>query len=93
MNREVENEPIQTAKELGVQILANGTVGHGILIDKFFSDSANNPMLNRDVLAKEHKNNNLRVLMQMNELAESKGLFISELAIAWTQSKYNHVPL
>ena len=74
--------PIQTAKELGVQILANGTAGHDILMDKFFSDAANNPMLNRDVLATEHKNNNLRVLMQMNELAESKGLFISELAIA-----------
>lgn len=91
LNREIENELIQTAKELGVQVVAYGAVGHGVLTEKIIAGTANNPMLSRGILAPEVKDDNLKVLKQFKIIAESKNLTMSELAIAWTQSKYKNV--
>lgn len=91
LNRGIEDELIQTAKELGVQVVAYGAVGHGILTEKIFNDTTNNPMLNRGIFAPEVKEQNLKQLQAFQTIAKNKNLSMSDLAIAWTQSKYDNI--
>ncbi len=91
LNREIERELIATAKQLGVDVVVYGAVGHGVLTDKVFDESVSNPMLHRGVLSPEHRQNNLQVLKKFDGIARSLGLSMSELALAWTQAKYDNV--
>ncbi len=91
LNREIENELIQTAKELGVNVVVYGAVGHGILTNKVFDETMNNPMISRGILAPQYKENNLLVLNRFNEIAKDLNLEMSELAISWTQAKYDNI--
>lgn len=91
LNREIEQDLIKTAKELGVNVVVYGAVGHGVLTEKIFSESMNNPMLSRGVLAPENKEKNFLLLHKLNEIAKSLSLSISELALAWTQAKYDNI--
>lgn len=91
LDRKIEKDLIQTAKELGVNVVVYGTVGHGILTEKIFNSSLNNPMLSRGVLAPENRQNNLDLLQQFNNIAKSLNLSMNQLALAWTQSKYDNI--
>lgn len=92
LNREIEQELIATAKELGVTVVVYGAVGHGILTDKIFDQSnLNNPMLSRGFLCEEYREENLAKLKEFGKIASALGLSMSELAFAWTQSKYDNV--
>lgn len=92
LNREIEQKLIATAKELGVTVVVYGAVGHGILTDKIFDQSnLNNPMLSRGILREEYRDENLAKLREFSKIASSLDLSMSELALAWTQSKYDNV--
>lgn len=91
LNRGIEQELIKTAKDLGVNVVIYGAVGHGILTEKVLNGSMNNPMLSRGILSPENKNENIKLLNQFNEIAKSLNLSMSELALAWTQSKYDNI--
>lgn len=91
LNREIENELIQTAKELGVNVVVYGAVGHGVLTNKVFDETMNNPMMSRGILAPQYKENNLLVLNKFNEIAKDLNLEMSELALSWTQTKYDNI--
>ncbi len=91
LNRDIEQKLIKTAKELGVNVVVYGAVGHGVLTEKVLNGFLNNPMLSRGILSPENKNENLKLLNQFNEIAKSLNLSMSELALAWTQSKYDNI--
>lgn len=91
LNREIEKELIDAAKELGVQVVAYGAVGHGILTEKIIHGGMSNPMVTRGIMAPENMEQNLKVLKAFSEIAESKGLSMSELALAWTHAKYDNI--
>lgn len=90
IERGIEKELIATAEELGVKVLAFGTVGHGLLSDKILSNS-DNPRMARGLLAPEHRENNLGMIRALKEIADEKGVTLSQLALAWSLSKYPHV--
>lgn len=90
IERGIENELIDTAKELGVKVLAFGTVGHGLLTERVFESDLNH-RLSRGLLAPEHRANNLSILQAFREIAEEKGVTMSQLALAWSLAKYSHV--
>lgn len=91
LNREIERELISTAKELGVHVVVYGAVGHGILTDGIFGVSSENPMLSRGVLSSPYREENLIVLNEFKKIAIELGVSMSELALAWTQSKYDNI--
>lgn len=92
LNREIENELIPTAKELGIQVVVYGAVGHGILTDKVINgDAFFNPMLARGILSPFNKKHNLQILNSFSKIAKKQGLTMSELALAWTQAKYDNI--
>lgn len=91
IERGIETELISTAKELGVKVLAFGTVGHGLLTDNILSDGVNNPRMSTGLLSPENRGHNLMVINKVKEIADSKGCSLSQLALAWSLSKYDHV--
>ncbi len=90
LNRSIETELIATAKELGVKVLAFGTVGHGLLRDDILTAPASS-MMPRGMLAPEHRQKNLAAVRKAKEIAKEKGVTLSQLALAWSLSKYDHV--
>ncbi len=91
LNREIEDELIPTAAELGVQVVVYGAVGHGILTDKVLNGGMANPMMSRGILSPFNKKHNLEVLNEFAEIAKAQNLTMSELAISWTQAKYDNI--
>lgn len=90
IERSIEKELIATAKELGVKVLAFGTVGHGLLRDNI-QDSTVDPRMGRGLLAPEHREKNLAMIQKVKEIADKKGVTLSQLALAWSLAKYDHV--
>lgn len=91
LNREIEKELIPTAKELGIQVVAYGAVGHGVLTDKVINGGIANPMAARGILSPLNKKHNLQILNAFADMAKQQGLTMSELALAWTQAKYDNI--
>lgn len=90
VERGIEKELIATAKELGVKVLAFGTVGHGLLRDDILTASAS-PRMSRGMLASERWEKNRAMIAQVKEIADEKGVNLSQLALAWSLAKYDHV--
>ena len=90
VERGIEKELIAAAKELGVKVLAFGTVGHGLLSDHILNNPADTAMT-RGLLAPEHQENNLAMIRKVREIADEKGVTISQMALAWSLAKYDHV--
>lgn len=91
LNREIESELIPTAKELGIQVVVYGAVGHGVLTEKVINGGSSNPMMARGILSPLNKKHNIRILSDFAEIARRRGLTMSELALAWTQAKYDNI--
>ena len=90
IERGIEDELIDTAKELGVKVLAFGTVGHGLLTERVFG-SGSEPRLSRGPLAPEYREENLAMLRAFKDIADEKGVSMSQLALAWSLAKYDNV--
>lgn len=90
IERGIEKELIATAEELGVKVLAFGTVGHGLLTERVL-DAPANPQMARGLLASENREHNLVMIRKVKEIADSKGITLSQLALVWSLSKYSHV--
>ncbi len=90
VERSIEKELIAAAKELGVKVLAFGTVGHGLLNDNFVTAPID-PRMGRGLLAPEHREKNLAMIRKVKKIAEEKGVSLSQLALAWSLAKYDHV--
>lgn len=91
IDRDIERELIGTAKELGVRVLAFGTIGHGLFADNVLERSQNDPRLSRGLLSPEHRETNLPMIKAVKTIADEKGIGLSQLALAWSLAKYDHV--
>lgn len=90
IERGIEDELIDTARELGVKVLAFGTVGHGVFADDVL-DSLDSPRYARGLLAPEFRKANLPMIRAVKEIADEKGVSLSQLTLAWSLAKYDHV--
>lgn len=90
VERSIEKELIDTAKELGVKVLAFGTVGHGLLNNNILDIPADFGR-SRGLLAPEYREKNLAMILKVKEIADEKGVTLSQLALAWSLAKYDHV--
>lgn len=90
IDRRIEQELVDTAKELGVKVLAFGTIGHGFFADHVL-ENTNASQPSRGMLGPEHREINLPFIRAVKEIADEKNVTLSQLALAWSFSKYNHV--
>ena len=90
IERSIEENIIPAAKELGVNILAFGALGHGLLNDRILT-SGKSPtaspmggaMLNAENLPK-----NLALVKALKSIADKKGVLLSQLVTAWVLTKW-----
>ena len=91
IDRSIENELIDTAKELGVKVLAFGTIGHGLFADNILESINVDHRFARGMLAPEHRDANLAMVKALKTIADEKGIGLSQLALAWSLAKYDNV--
>lgn len=90
VERGIEKELMAAAKELGVKVLAFGTVGHGLLRSDVLTAPVN-PGRSFGMLSPEYREKNLSMIRKVKEIADEKGVTLSQLALAWSLAKYDHV--
>lgn len=83
MNRSIENELVATAKELGVKVLAFGVLGHGMFSEKAMEHQT----FARGGISEE----TLSAINALKAIAVEKDASLSQLMIAWSLSKYDHI--
>ena len=91
VDRDIEKELIAAAEELGVKVLAFGTVGHGLFADNNLDNVNVDPRFVRGMLAPEHRETNLPMLKAVKAIADEKEMSMSQLALAWSLAKYSNV--
>ncbi|MGL4990239.1 MAG: aldo/keto reductase [Sarcina sp.] len=86
-NREIEEDIIPTARELGIDIVGFGSLAHGLLSGTWTKDKEHiyNSMI--PLFFKENINKNLEIVKALGELANEKNITIPQLSIAWLMSK------
>lgn len=89
IDRGIEKELIAAAAELGVKVLAFGALGHGLLTDRALTAPADPKA--RGLLSPENRDTNLSMIRAVKEIADAKGVSLSQLALAWSLAKYGHV--
>jgi len=83
MNRSIENELVAAAKELGVKVLAFGVLGHGMFSEKAIEHQT----FARGGISEKA----MSAIKVLKAIADEKGVSISQLMIAWSLAKYDHV--
>ena len=86
IGREIENDLIPTARELGVKILTFGSLGHGLLNDRTLEGKASGAMRS-PMLSPENLPKNLPLVRALKDFADKKGVTLSQLMTAWTLAK------
>ena len=89
IERSIEKNIIPAAEELGINILAFGALGHGLLNDRILTQGNSptaspmgGPMLNAENLPK-----NLPLVKDLKLIADEKRVLLSQLMTAWTLTK------
>ena len=54
-------------------------------------DGISDPRLSHGLLAPEHRDENLKTLREFKNIADEKGVSMSQLALAWSLAKYDNV--
>nr|POE96893.1 aldo-keto reductase yakc [nadp(+)] [Quercus suber] len=86
---EIESEQtkfLQTARELGVKIVAYSPLGRGFLTGAIQSRSDLDPTDNRanhPRFSEEHFGDNLKLVQQLGDIARTKGCTPGQLSLAW----------
>ncbi|MBQ8623816.1 MAG: aldo/keto reductase [Oscillospiraceae bacterium] len=83
INRDIEKELIAAAKELGVKVLAFGVLGHGMFSEKVLETGG----FGRGRIPEE----SLSAVNAIKNIADEKGVSLSQLMIAWSLAKHENV--
>ena len=83
IGREIENDLVPTARELGIKILTFGSLGHGLLNDRTLQGKASGAMMS-PMLSPENLPKNLPLVRELKDFADKKGVSLSQLMTAWT---------
>lgn len=86
LHREIEtNGVLETAKELGITIIAYTPLAHGLLSGKYhkFPSQLANLKPWRRVIIKNRLNSTHHLIMAMEEIAEKHGASIAQIALNW----------
>ncbi|MBP2000119.1 aryl-alcohol dehydrogenase-like predicted oxidoreductase [Paenibacillus shirakamiensis] len=92
-NRSMEKDIIPTAKELGIDLVAFGTLAHGLLGGHWSKDKVNHGNAHIPLFAKENIDKNLSLVEALREIAEEKQSTVAQLAVAWMLAKQKDMTL
>ena len=86
-NRSIEGELMDTARELGVKIVAFGTLAYGLLSASFSRNPANAMQSSIPILREGNLDQNRKLVDQLRVIAKEKHTDVSVLAVAWMLHK------
>jgi len=87
------NGVLDTAKELGIVIIAYSPLGRGILSGKWKTKDDVPPMLRQRFprYSDENFENNMKFVHFLEEMAERKGVTAAQIAIKWVTTVDDHI--
>src|SRR5947208_1519366 len=89
--RDLEEEILDTCRELGIGIVAYSPLGRGFLAGRFSSTADFGAddfrQFGQPRFAEGNLEHNLAIVAALRELAEERGVTAGQLALAWVQSK------
>lgn len=90
LDRDIERDKVPVARRYGLAILAYSPLAQGILTGKYVDFKEGKWTIPVDSRATYYEgvkryftDRNLRILMELNEIARSKGATLSQVALAW----------
>ncbi|MFZ0042233.1 MAG: aldo/keto reductase [Solirubrobacteraceae bacterium] len=90
ISRGIEADILPTCRELGIPITAYGVFSRGLLSDRFDPSQPPAPGDMRRAFprfSEENAEHNIAVVQALRDLAQTKGVSVSQLAIAWVASR------
>ena len=86
-DRNIEKDILPTARELGVGIVAFGTLAHGLLGGTWSKNKADVNNSRYSLFFQENIDKNLTLVEALREIAGEKQITLPQLAIAWMLAK------
>ncbi|MGC8597799.1 MAG: aldo/keto reductase [Thermocladium sp.] len=90
LNRDIERDKIHVAKRYGMAVLAYSPLAQGILTGKYIDFNAGKwitPSNSRAAISSSPRgyinDENLKILLELNEVAKARGITLSQAALAW----------
>lgn len=97
ISRGIEGDILETCRELGIGITAYGVLSRGLLSGHWSKERAISPYDFRNYVPRFEADNldhNLKLVDALRHIADSKGVSVAQIAIAWVLSRgENIVPL
>ncbi len=91
-DRQIENELLPAAKELGISVVAFANTAEGLLTGEMKAPLAENDYRNHfSRFQGENLLRNLEKVEVLKELANSKGITPTQAAIAWVKNQGDHI--
>ncbi len=88
--RNIEKGMINTASDVGANILAFGVLAHGLLSENFLAGNHSQaiplPWLDEEKIV-----NNRQMIRNLKSIADEENTTVSKLALAWTLAKYPNI--
>ncbi|RVT57230.1 aldo/keto reductase [Niallia taxi] len=86
-NRNIENDILPTARDLGINVVAFGTLAHGLLGGNLTKDKVDHTTSHIPLFSKENIDKNLSLVEALRQIAEEKQMTVAQLAVAWVLAK------
>ncbi|GMX60116.1 aldo/keto reductase [Paenibacillus elgii] len=86
-NRSIERDILPTTRELGIDVVAFGTLAHGLLGGTWTKDKVDHSTAHIPLFSKENIEKNLSLIDALRKIAEEKHLTVAQLAVAWVLAK------
>ena len=83
IDRSIESDIVPSAKELGINVLVFGVLGHGLLNDRTLEGKGAGVM-SPGLLSTENLPKNLPLVRALKDIADSKNVSLSQLMTAWS---------
>ena len=85
LNRDIEKSLLQVLEELGVGCIAFSPLAQGMLTSKYLHGVPENARVTREGSLKQTmlSDDNLRRIRALNDIAQSRGQTLAQMAIAW----------
>ncbi|ACT02322.1 aldo/keto reductase [Paenibacillus sp. JDR-2] len=86
-NRSIEQEIMPAARELDIDIVAFGTLSHGLLSGTFSKEKVDHSNAYIPLFSKDNIDRNLSLVEALREIAAEKQLTVAQLAVSWVLAK------
>lgn len=90
-NRKIEQDILPTAKELGIEVVAFGTLAHGLLGGTFSKDKVDRSNAHIPLFSENNIDKNLSLVEALLEISKDYQMTVAQLAIAWVLAKGDEI--